>query len=131
MVEGDLMDLTLPTLLQAVCRERSTAVLRLQRGVDHAALYFHEGVLVHAQSGETEGDEAALALLGWPDGRFRLARDPQPQPRTVSERMARLVTTTDAGPRASANNGSTASALTTDEQLLHDLLTHLTRLEQD
>jgi hypothetical protein len=130
MVEGELIDLTVPTLLQAVWRERSTAVLRLQRGVDQGALYFLEGVLVHAHAGSLAGDEAALDLLGWPEGRFRLARDPEAQPRTVSERMAHLVTTLDAGHgSAAAVNGNDKPS--TDEQLLHDLLTQLTRLEQD
>ena len=129
MVEGDLLDLTLPTLLQAVSRERSTAVLQVQRDADHAALYFLEGVLVHAHTAQTQGDEAALELLGWPEGRFRLARDPHPQPRTVSERMARLVTT--AGDTRAAQSRGQGSDQSVDEQLLHDLLTQLTRLEQD
>ena len=43
MVEGDLVDLTPPSLLHALARERSTAVLRLQRGTDHGARYFCEG----------------------------------------------------------------------------------------
>ena len=86
MVEGDLVDLTLPSLLQAMGRECSTAVLRLQRGSDQGAMYFSEGVLVHALAGAMTGDEAAYELLGWPDGRFRLARDAAPQPRTVTDR---------------------------------------------
>ena len=49
MVEGDLLDLTLPSLLQALTREKSTAVLRLQRGTDDGAdqgtVYFREGAL--------------------------------------------------------------------------------------
>ena len=46
MVEGDLVDLTLPSLLQVMSRECSTAILRLQRGTDQGAMYFAEGVLV-------------------------------------------------------------------------------------
>ena len=52
MVEGDLIDLTLPSLLQAMTREKASAVLRLQRGTDEGAdqgtVYFCEGALVHA-----------------------------------------------------------------------------------
>jgi hypothetical protein len=131
MVEGELIDLTVPTLLQAVWRERSTAVLRLQRGVDQGALYFLEGVLVHALAGPLSGDEAVLDLLGWPEGRFRLARDPEAQPRTVSERIARLVTTLDAVAHGQAAAAHGTDKPSSDEQLLHDLLTQLTRLEQD
>ena len=131
MVEGDLIDLTLPSLLQVMSRECSTAILQVQRGVDHGAMYFAEGVLVHAVAGPVTGDEAACELLGWPDGRFRLARDAEPQPRTITDRLARLVIDADStrpGTRASQSTGGERSG---DEQLLHDLLTQLTRLEQD
>ena len=133
MVEGDLVDLTLPSLLQVMSRECSTAILRVQRGGDSGAMYFAEGVLVHAVAGPVTGDEAACEMLGWPDGRFRLARDPEPQPRTVTDRLARLVIDADASrPGASsASHTSAGGERSGDEQLLHDLLTQLTRLEQD
>jgi len=132
MVEGDLVDLTLPSLLQVMSRECSTAILRLQRGVDQGAMYFAEGVLVHAVSGPVTGDEAACELLGWPDGRFRLARDAEPQPRTITDRLARLVIDADtAHPTGGAASSGATPERSSDEQLLHDLLTQLTRLEQD
>jgi hypothetical protein len=133
MVEGDLNDLTLPSLLQVMSRECSTAILRLQRGTDYGAMYFDEGVLVHATAGQVAGDEAACELLGWPDGRFRLARDPEPQPRTVTDRLARLVVDTDSQQSSTrtSRQGGSPDGRSLDEQLLHDLLTQLTRLEQD
>jgi hypothetical protein len=129
MVEGDLVDLTLPSLLQVMSRECSTAILRLHRGENNGAMYFAEGVLVHAVAGPVTGDEAACELLGWPDGRFRLARDAEPQPRTITDRLARLVVDTDSSRPASTHSGG--GERSGDEQLLHDLLTQLTRLEQD
>lgn len=135
MVEGDLVDLTLPTLLQVMSRECSTAILQLQRGADHGAMYFAQGVLVHAVKDGVQGDEAACELLGWPDGRFRLARDAEPQPRTVTDRLARLVVDTEVshppGATSTRNKRASRDGRSVDEQLLHDLLTQLTRLEQD
>ena len=132
MVEGDLADLTLPSLLQAMSRECSTAMLRLQRGTSHGAMYFAEGVLVHAVSGHATGDEAACELLGWPDGRFRLARDGEPQPRTITDRLARLVVDADPGRSdAPVSRRAAPGGSNDDGELLHDLLTQLTRLEQD
>jgi hypothetical protein len=131
MVEGDLVDLTLPSLLQAMSRECSTAILRLQRGPSHGAMYFAEGVLVHAVAGPVTGDEAACELLGWPDGRFRLARDGEPQPRTITDRLARLVVDADTGRSRDSSVVRSAGERSGDEELLHDLLTQLTRLEQD
>jgi hypothetical protein len=131
MVEGDLVDLTLPSLLQAMSRECSTAILRLQRGPSHGAMYFAEGVLVHAVAGPVTGDEAACELLGWPDGRFRLARDGEPQPRTITDRLARLVVDADTSRDRDASVVRSGGERSGDEELLHDLLTQLTRLEQD
>jgi hypothetical protein len=107
--------------------------LRLQRGTSTGAMYFAEGVLVHAVSGHVTGDEAACELLGWPDGRFRLARDGEPQPRTITDRLARLVVDADAGRSSGHATGRPAAGEGRggDEELLHDLLTQLTRLEQD
>jgi hypothetical protein len=131
MVEGDLVDLTLPSLLQAMSRECSTASLRLQRGPSHGIMYFAEGVLVHAVAGPITGDEAACELLGWPDGRFRLARDGEPQPRTITDRLARLVMDADPGRSRDSSRVAGDGERNPDEALLHDLLTQLTRLEQD
>src|SRR4030095_16933486 len=117
MVEEDIVDLTLPSLLQVMSRECSTAILRVQRGVDHGEMYFAEGVLVHAVAGPITGDEAACELLGWPDGRFRLARDAEPQPRTVTDRLARLVIDADtARPGGSAKQSGAAAARSGDAQ---------------
>jgi hypothetical protein len=133
MVEGDLSDLTLPSLLHALSQEGSTSVLRLRRGTDLAAVYFCEGTLVHAQAGQGEGDEALFELLAWgPDGRFRLTRDPDERPRTISAKLATVVTSIVPGRSGGAPGaGSGLTVGNGDERLLHDLLTQLSRLEQD
>jgi hypothetical protein len=133
MVEGDLIDLTLPSLLQAMTRERSSAVLRLHRGTedgaDQGAVYFCEGVLIHALANETVGDDAMYELLGWSEGRFRLVRDPDQQPRTITPGLASVIT---ADSRSSGGSSSSSSGEESgDERLLHHLLTRLSRLEQD
>src|SRR4051812_31469641 len=97
MVEGDLMDLTLPTLLQALAQENSTAQLRLQHGMVCGALYLQEGSLVHATGAQSVGDDALLELLGWTAGRFRIVRDTEARPHTVTPRLTALVT---GGPKA-------------------------------
>ncbi len=133
MVEGDLLDLTLPSLLQALTREKSTSVLRLQRGTDEGAdqgaVYFREGSLVHALAGDSVGDDAMYQLLGWSEGRFRLSRDADQQPRTVTAKLANFINGAEASPSASAF--ASMDEVSMDERLLHELLTRLTRLEQD
>jgi hypothetical protein len=135
MVEGDLIDLTLPSLLQAMTREKASAVLRLQRGTDEGAdqgtVYFCEGALVHALYGDTVGDEAMYQLLGWSEGRFRLVRDADKQPRTITAGLANFITSAESGRSSGGLSAAPGKEESGDEKLLHDLLTGLTRLEQD
>jgi Domain of unknown function (DUF4388) len=136
MVEGDLIDLTLPSLLQAMTREKASAVLRLQRGTDQGAdqgsVYFCEGALVHALAGDAVGDEAMYQLLGWTDGRFRLVRDADKQPRTVTAKLANFISQSDSNPSSSSSlSAAPGRDESHDEKLLHELLTGLSRLEQD
>src|SRR5262245_54962512 len=119
MVEGDLVDLTLPTLLLALTKECSTAILRLQNGTEQGSLYFCEGALVHASSGEAVGDEAVLAVLGWSDGRFRIMRDTDQQPRTITHRISEFLASGDLS--SSSSNASQLSEQpegSPDERLL-------------
>jgi Domain of unknown function (DUF4388) len=127
MVEGDLLDLTVPTLVQAMARERSTSVLRLNHGEQHGALYFCEGALVHAVADGATGDEAVSALLGWTDGRFQLVRDADRQPRTVTRQIEAFLQ----DGHAAGSQGSGDAEPSGDERLLSELLTLLSRLEQD
>lgn len=133
MVEGDLVDLTLPSLLQAVLREHSTALLRVQHGTDLGELYFSEGALIHALTGESVGDEAVYEILRWSDGRFRLARNADQRPRTVSQQLANVLASAEPGRSNShsSSNGSARQDESADERLLTELLTLLARLEQD
>ena len=131
MVEGDLMDLTLPTLLQALSQEHSTTELRLQQGSAQGALYLRDGALVHATGTQGDGDEALLELLGWTAGRFRIVRDSENRPRTVSPRLTELVSGQTQGARTPANPALSAGGVSPDQQLLQDALALLTRLDLD
>ena len=134
MVEGDLIDLTLPSLLQAMTREKASAVLRLQRGTDEGdqgSVFFCEGALVHALAGESVGDEAMYQLLGWSDGRFRLVRDADKQPRTITAGLANFITAAESNRSTGGLSAAPGKEESGDEKLLHDLLTGLSRLEQD
>jgi hypothetical protein len=129
MVEGDLMDMTLPTLLQALSRENATAQLRVQNGTVHGALHLREGALIHATGVATTGDAALLELLGWTAGRFRIVRDTEDRPCTITPRLTALVT--GGAKPARALPGTNDGGPTTDARLLHDALALLTQLDLD
>ena len=87
---------------------------------------------MHASSGDIVGDEAVLAVLGWSDGRFRIMRDTDQQPRTITQGITELLASGDLH-AASATDSQTSEQLegSPDERLLHELLSLLTRLEKD
>jgi hypothetical protein len=132
MVEGDLVDLTVPTLLHALASEGSTAVLQVQSGASQGSLFFCEGTLVHALAGDRKGDDAVRDLIRLQNGRFRLMRDADRQPRTVThpvDEFLRHAAEPASGPAGTA--APSAADPDGDKRLLADLLTLLARLDQD
>jgi len=128
MVEGDLVDLTVPTLLHALASEGSTAVLKVHRDGSQGELFFCEGTLVHALSGGRAGDDAVRDLIEWHEGRFRLLRDTNKQPRTVTQPVADFLRD-----RMRPDDGESTSAAggDADVQLLGSLLALLAQLEPE
>jgi len=126
------MDLTLPTLLQALAQESSTAQLRLQQGMVQGALYLREGALIHATGTGSVGDEALLELLAWTTGRFRIIRDVEDRPQTITPRLTALVTGAAKAARASASAVTQVDGgVSADQRLLQDALALLTQLDLD
>jgi hypothetical protein len=129
MVEGDLVDLTVPTLLHALSCEGSTAVLKVQRGDSQGELFFREGTLVHALSGGRAGDDAVRDLIHWHEGRFRLVRDADRQPHTVTQAVADFLRDRH---KAQPGDAETADPIgDPDRQLMDALTAVLERLEPD
>jgi hypothetical protein len=128
MVEGDLVDLTVPTLLHALTCEGSTAVLKVQRGNSQGELFFREGTLVHALSGGRAGDDAVRDLIHWHEGRFRLVRDSDRQPTTVTQAVSDFLRDRNTQPDTAAH---AAAAGDPDRHLMDALLVLLTQLEPD
>ena len=129
MVEGDLVDLTVPTLLHAMACEGSTAVLKVSKGNSQGELFFREGTLIHALSGGRAGDDAVRDLIRWHEGRFRLVRDSDRQPTTVTQAVADFIRDRmNQADRGSAEAAPTGDA---DRQLLDSLIHLLTKLDPD
>jgi len=127
MVEGDLVDLTVPTLLHALASEGSTAVLKVHHDGSQGELFFCEGTLVHALSGGRAGDDAVRDLIRWHEGRFRLLRDTNKQPRTVTQTLADFLR--DMAHAAGADSDATGGGGDADAQMLESLLGLLAQLE--
>ncbi len=71
-IKGNLKDLSLPTLVQMTCQEGQQARLTVQHGQARAELYFADGDITHAASGDQIGKEVVYHILTWEEGEFEL-----------------------------------------------------------
>ncbi|WP_243304591.1 response regulator [Geothrix oryzisoli] len=65
MASGHLTGISLATFLQMIQIERKTCAVRVGSREGQGLLHFRDGQLIQAETGETSGDAAALAILAW------------------------------------------------------------------
>lgn len=71
MIEGSLVDVGLPGLLQFLATEAGKSYkVRLLNGNNRGELFLSEGELIYAAFGILEGDDALIELLAWREGGF-------------------------------------------------------------
>lgn len=80
---GNLKDFSLPDVIQLVGFGRKTGVLMVEHGGLGSRLYFAEGNVVHAVSGDTEGENAVYRLFRVDEGEFRFKAESAPERRTI------------------------------------------------
>jgi hypothetical protein len=85
--QGDLTDLGISALSQALHLSGGSVRLCIRSGTAHSILDFHRGQISHAsytaQGYQVQGDEAALLILALAEGSFEIETVPQSSPRTV------------------------------------------------
>lgn len=90
-MEGDLADMTVPTLLQSMGMGKKTGRLFIDNGSTGAELFFEDGNLTHAKAMDVTGDQAILELVTWEKGKFYFYRDEKSPARTINRRMDALL----------------------------------------
>lgn len=80
---GNLKDFSLPDVIQLVGFGRKTGVLMVEHGGRGSRLYFEEGNVVHAVSGDTEGESAVYRLFRVEEGEFRFKAESPSDRRTI------------------------------------------------
>ena len=71
--QGSLRDLQLADVIQLVSASGKTGKFTLVRGDEEGAIYLKQGRIVHAELGESVGDEAVHAFASWTSGEFHFA----------------------------------------------------------
>lgn len=90
-IEGELSEVGLPDVLQLLTVGGKTGVLHLREGDASGNLHLREGQVVHAQSEELEGEEAAYALATWSSGRFVFEPGPASPVTTINRSATALL----------------------------------------
>ncbi|HWB73610.1 MAG TPA: response regulator [Nannocystaceae bacterium] len=84
-VGGHVRNIGMPAFLQLVEMEKKTCVLTIESNGKNGVLHFDDGVLVDARTGTMRGDEAALAIAGWPSPAITIRTARGVRSRTVSQ----------------------------------------------
>jgi CheY-like chemotaxis protein len=79
-IEGELAQLPLSELIELFHMNRKTGRILLQRGPvrrrQSGQVALHEGDVVHAATGQVQGEKALYRLFAWKRGRFQFVPDP-------------------------------------------------------
>lgn len=91
MLEGDLVNLQMPTLLQSIGMGKMTGRLEVEALADKAVIYFSEGVPLHCQLRDSEGETALVEVIGWDEGEFRFVTGTSQDRTTIRKRLDQLL----------------------------------------
>ena len=91
IIRGRLSQLGIIDLLQALELGRKTCCARISSGSQSCAIYFSEGQAVHAEIGQTTGEQAVYATLAWEDGAFELDFNARTQERSIARSTQALL----------------------------------------
>lgn len=91
IMQGDLANMQIPTLLQSIQMSKMTGCLQLQAAGSQAAIFFEDGNPTHATTPETAGDQAIVEMITWEDGSFHFYPNERTMDRTVKRRVETLL----------------------------------------
>jgi CheY-like chemotaxis protein len=83
-ISGQIENVGIPSLLQLVELERKTCRMIVRGGGEVGVLHIVRGKLVHAETGNLEGDAAALEIASWAHPSIEFENQPPPRDRSVS-----------------------------------------------
>ncbi len=90
-LEGDLLLMQLPTLLQSIGMDRLTGRLEVNSAKDKATVFFNDGVPIHCVTRWDKGEPALLETGSWTEGEFKFFKGPRTSTITVKRRLNALL----------------------------------------
>ncbi len=91
ILEGELENMQVPTLLQSINMSKMTGRLNITHEANACNIYFHEGAPQHADSPENKGDAAIVEILTWEQGQFRFYPNDKCDDKTIKRRLDGMI----------------------------------------
>lgn len=89
--QGSLKELPLPDIIQLVSVSGKTGKFTLTRDQSTGFIYLKNGQIVHAELGDSVGEEAIFALAIWTHGEFQFTPSEEPGRQTVTKSNTNLL----------------------------------------
>ena len=90
-VQGNLVDISLSSLISINCNEMNQARLQVTHKGQEGTLFFDEGDIVHMSLGAQEGEDVIHELLTWEEGTFELEQNVAAPKRSVNTPWSHLL----------------------------------------
>lgn len=71
-IRGNLADMNFMEILQPLGQNRKTCSVFLTSGNQHAAIYLQDGMVIHAECDDVQGEDAVYRALAWDRGSFEI-----------------------------------------------------------
>ena len=88
---GKLDQFDLVDIIQLCCISKRTGRLQIARRSDRGVLYLRSGQIIHAVTGELQGEAAAYEIVGWSSGQFSFDDGIGPETQTIQTGWEHLV----------------------------------------
>ncbi len=88
---GDLGNMSVVDLLQAMELGRKSGALRIEAGKNRGTIWFRDGQVIDANAGTLQGEEAVYRMLTWDEGSFEADFRPPRRPVAMSESTQKLL----------------------------------------
>jgi hypothetical protein len=90
-LEGDLSDMPMPQILQAMAMNQATGKLEVVGDDATGDIYFERGIPTHAATPAEYGDDAIRELVAWEKGSYKFHTNQTTTMRSVEKRLPNIV----------------------------------------
>ncbi len=89
--EGAIAGLPLSDVIQLKGHNRFSGCITVEYDQSQGAIFFRDGEIIHAELGQTTGEDAVYAIISWPGGKFSIQSKVTTTSRTITQNINYLL----------------------------------------